>query len=198
MHARIAAATPTLVLLASCVTINIYFPAAAAERAADRIIDEVWGEQPGGSTAPQQPAGEEAESSRGPVHALLEVLVPAARAQQADLNVSTPAIERITASMKARHAKLAPYYESGAIGLTSEGLVAIRDPTVVPLNERRMLNQLVADENRDRSALYREIAQANGRPEWEDEIRETFARRWVENAPAAWWYRRNGEWKRKQ
>ncbi|MBP6096197.1 MAG: hypothetical protein KBF58_11985 [Methyloversatilis sp.] len=30
------------VLLAGCVTINIYFPAAAAEKAADRIIDEVW------------------------------------------------------------------------------------------------------------------------------------------------------------
>lgn len=29
-------------LLAACVTINIYFPAAAAEKAADRIIDEVW------------------------------------------------------------------------------------------------------------------------------------------------------------
>lgn len=29
-------------LAASCVTINIYFPAAAAEKAADRIIDEVW------------------------------------------------------------------------------------------------------------------------------------------------------------
>lgn len=28
--------------LAACVTINIYFPAAAAEKAADRIIDEVW------------------------------------------------------------------------------------------------------------------------------------------------------------
>ena len=28
--------------LAACVTINIYFPAAAAEAAADRIIDEVW------------------------------------------------------------------------------------------------------------------------------------------------------------
>lgn len=27
---------------AGCVTINIYFPAAAAEKAADRIIDEVW------------------------------------------------------------------------------------------------------------------------------------------------------------
>ena len=27
---------------AGCVTINIYFPAAAAEKAADKIIDEVW------------------------------------------------------------------------------------------------------------------------------------------------------------
>ncbi len=26
----------------ACVTINIYFPAAAAEKAADKIIEEVW------------------------------------------------------------------------------------------------------------------------------------------------------------
>ncbi|MAS40896.1 MAG: hypothetical protein CMK33_04195 [Porticoccaceae bacterium] len=30
------------IVLSACVTINIYFPAAAAEKAADRIIDEVW------------------------------------------------------------------------------------------------------------------------------------------------------------
>lgn len=35
-------------LLAGCVTINIYFPAAAAEKAADRIIDEVWQLKKGG------------------------------------------------------------------------------------------------------------------------------------------------------
>ncbi|PKO24774.1 MAG: hypothetical protein CVU35_07555 [Betaproteobacteria bacterium HGW-Betaproteobacteria-8] len=29
-------------ILSACVTINIYFPAAAAEKAADRLIDEVW------------------------------------------------------------------------------------------------------------------------------------------------------------
>ena len=29
-------------ILSACVTINIYFPAAAAEKAADKIIDEVW------------------------------------------------------------------------------------------------------------------------------------------------------------
>jgi hypothetical protein len=32
----------TAVTVSACVTINIYFPAAAAEKAADRIIDEVW------------------------------------------------------------------------------------------------------------------------------------------------------------
>ncbi len=36
---------------AGCVTINIYFPAAAAEKAADRIIDEVW-QLKGGATVP--------------------------------------------------------------------------------------------------------------------------------------------------
>ena len=38
----IAAAAMLGLVLGGCVTINIYFPAAAAERAADRIIDEVW------------------------------------------------------------------------------------------------------------------------------------------------------------
>jgi len=31
-----------LLVLSACVTINIYFPAAAAEKAADKIIEEVW------------------------------------------------------------------------------------------------------------------------------------------------------------
>ncbi|MDR1350262.1 MAG: hypothetical protein LBJ59_05695 [Zoogloeaceae bacterium] len=29
-------------LLSACVTINIYFPAAAAEKMADRLIDDIW------------------------------------------------------------------------------------------------------------------------------------------------------------
>lgn len=36
------AALVLALLLHGCVTINIYFPAAAAEKAADKIIDEVW------------------------------------------------------------------------------------------------------------------------------------------------------------
>ncbi len=40
--ARSGSASLGVVALAACVTINIYFPAAAAEKAADKIIDEVW------------------------------------------------------------------------------------------------------------------------------------------------------------
>jgi len=29
-------------MLSACVTINIYFPAAAAEKVADRLIDDIW------------------------------------------------------------------------------------------------------------------------------------------------------------
>ncbi len=36
-----------VVLMSACVTINIYFPAAAAEKAADKIIDDVWQLKPG-------------------------------------------------------------------------------------------------------------------------------------------------------
>lgn len=38
--------------LSACVTINIYFPAAAAEKAADKIIEEVWQTQGGKPAEP--------------------------------------------------------------------------------------------------------------------------------------------------
>lgn len=42
-------------VLAGCVTINIYFPAAAAEKAADKIIEEVWQLKPGEKSTPPTP-----------------------------------------------------------------------------------------------------------------------------------------------
>ncbi len=39
---KIVSGLAMALLLPACVTINIYFPAAAAEKAADKIIDDVW------------------------------------------------------------------------------------------------------------------------------------------------------------
>lgn len=40
--------------LTACVTINIYFPAAAAEKAADKVIDEIW-QTPAGQAPSHNP-----------------------------------------------------------------------------------------------------------------------------------------------
>ena len=53
---RTLAAVALSAVLAACVTINIYFPAAAAEKAADKIIDEVWQLKKPEKPAPAQPA----------------------------------------------------------------------------------------------------------------------------------------------
>ena len=84
--------------------------------------------------------------------------------------------------MKSRHSQLEQFYNSGAIGLTDDGLITVRDAKAIALKDRNKVNGLVADENKDRKALYAEIARANGHPEWEDDIRQTFAKRWISNA----------------
>jgi uncharacterized protein YdbL (DUF1318 family) len=129
---------------------------------------------------------------------LLELLVPPAQAQQADININTPAIRTIRASLEKRQSSLAPHYASGAIGFDNDGSVAIRDLNAVPLAERNRLKKLVAEENADRARLYAEIARANGHPEWEPQVRSTFARVWVEEAPRGYWYRDGrGSWQRR-
>jgi len=52
-----AALAAAVIATSGCVTINIYFPAAAAEQAADRIIDEVW-QLREGAAAQARPNGE--------------------------------------------------------------------------------------------------------------------------------------------
>jgi uncharacterized protein len=126
------------------------------------------------------------------------LLLPLLALAAADLDINTPAIAALTSSMQARYAKLAPYFAGGAVGLTRDGLVAVRDANAVPLSQRQGVNGLVSAENADRNALYKEIATANGHPEWEGEVRSTFAQRWVQKAQGGWWYQdAGGGWTKK-
>ncbi len=191
-------------LATACVTINVYFPAAAAEKAADRIIDDVW-------RAPaKKPEATEPEIKTTPLPqsglparlfvAALDLVVPPAQAaegQQPNIDVSSPEVQRVKASMEARFAALKPFLDSGAVGLTGDGLVSLRDANAVPLAKRNAAKGLVADENNDRKALYKEIAVANGQPQWEGQIQSVFAQRWVAKAQSGWFYEDAGGWKQK-
>jgi uncharacterized protein len=200
---RLSAVFLLALVTSACVTIHIYFPAAAAEEAARIIVREVLEVHEPPASVPGAP---EEPTSRGPVSApaltvlawAMDRLVPPAAAQTPNLRVETPATIRLQASMRARNAELAPHYRSGAIGFGNDGFVAIRDLSAVPLRDRAEVQRLVREENADRTALYKEIARANDRPDWESNIRETFARVWVEEAPSGYWYQDpGGNWRQK-
>ena len=175
-------------LLTACVTVNVYFPAAAAEQAADKIIDKVTGQAgttpPTSSVTPEQTPILMVAAGR-----VLDLLIPAANAQaSANLDISSPEIRAVTGSMQQRFGQLEKYFASGVVGLTADGLIEVRDQNAAPLAERAVVKRLVAEDNADRKTLYAEIAKANGHPEWEADIRKTFARRWVERGAKPGWY----------
>lgn len=171
-------------LLTACVTINVYFPAAAAESAADILIRDVYGiDKKEGPVAPEpeketsaiEPRAIEPSTlqklSADMTLFVLNILISDAHAARPDINILTPGINKLKGLMTARHQSLVPHYNSGGVGMENNGLISIKDTKAIPLKERNNVKKLVADENRDRNSLYTEIAKANGHPEWEKEIR---------------------------
>ncbi len=182
-------------VISSCVTVNIYFPAAAVERAADQIVKETWGEP--SKSAP--PPGPQSHQRFSPWQLASLSLVSEAHAQEADINVSNPAIRAIKDSIKVRSEAIKPFMDRGNIGIAADGLLAIRNTDGLNLKERAETKQLVDAENRDRENLYVEIAKANNLPaDSVSKIKGIFARSWIEQARPGWWIQDGqGNWKKK-
>jgi uncharacterized protein YdbL (DUF1318 family) len=196
------ASTASLVALSACVTINVYFPAAEAKEAAKEFVEKVIGDDAiPADTTPTKPKGD------GGMASLLQRIDPlsligigSAYAQsQPDISIKTPAIQAIQARMASRFdATLRKGFDAGALGFGRDGLVVLREPAQLELKDRAAMQAAVADDNRDRKAVYHEVAVANGHPEWEAQIREVFAKQWVDSARGGWWYQdKGGSWKQK-
>jgi uncharacterized protein YdbL (DUF1318 family) len=164
----------------ACITVNIYFPAPQVRAAAEQIVEETWGA--GEPTPGENPSGDGGG-------ALLKLLGPrSAWAQDhPDVNVSTAAIRSLKATMKGRADELKPYMAKGAVGIDKDGMLVVRDVGSVPLGDQAKIRRLVEAENRDRKALYAEIAEANGyeRDRIAD-VQAIFAETWIEKAERGW------------
>ncbi|MDF1583081.1 MAG: YdbL family protein [Methyloprofundus sp.] len=187
-----------VLLLTACVTINIYFPAAAAEKIADEIIQDIQTLEPNKpqpSVSPQSALPTWQVSVYQFVDQAISVVISSAHAE-ANLSVDSADIRRITAEMRARFVELNPFYDQGVLAIQADGLLTTKGN--VSLKDRNKLNKLIAVENADRYKLYQAIADANGHPEWVGQIKSTFAQRWITNAQPGWWYQTaNGSWKQK-
>jgi len=183
------------VLVSACVTINVYFPEAQATEAAQEFIEKVIGTEP---TA-KEPGASVFKASTG-LLAIANLLIPTASAQERpNVNIDTPAIAEIQDRMASRfESRLKAEFERGSVGLTQDARIGARDLAKLPLKERAALSALINEDNRDRDAVYREIAVANNRPEWESQIRQIFAREWINKAKSGWYYQgENGAWMQK-
>lgn len=188
--------------LTACVTINVYFPAAEAKEAAREFVEKVIDNADKVEIKQAPPAGSDGGGMAFSLPAfdpLILIGIAPAHAQGApDITLRTPAIQAIQARMEARfNASLRAGFDSGALGFTDDGLVTVRDASRLELKDRVAINAAVADDNRDRKAVYREVAVANNHPEWEPQIRDVFARQWIDSARAGWWYQAGGSWKQK-
>ena len=204
-------------MVAGCVTINLYFPEQEVQDLAKKIEAQVQeqaaaeGRTGEDSTTPEEtpPARDdttpeiEAGSHRDGSVGLLETLLgvtPAYAQQVPEPETTNPAIRKIIDSRAARLADVNRYKATGAIGENNKGDLEIRDlGSVSDLRARADVQKLVRAENADREQLYREIAAAKGiDPSQLDRIRETYAETMRANARAGDWIQApDGSWKRK-
>lgn len=185
----------------SCVTINIYFPAAAAEKAAEKIVDEVLQtNQP--ETIQKTDKNDQStimyrELSPGQtiLLSISDFFFPVAQAEEANISINSPSIRAIRNNMEKRQTKLRPFYQSGNVGFTNNGLIASVTNNGLSVKQKSVVKKLIKAENNDRLALYSEIAKANGHPEWKKDIQATFSKTWIKKIASGWKYQTpNGQW----
>lgn len=179
----------SFVFIAACVTINVYFPAAEVESAAKEFVEDVLREEPQANQDDQTSVINVSNVYRlAAIANPLNWFISSAHAQ-ADINLSSPAIASLKAKMIDRmNASLRSHLENNVVGFTNNGLVEIIDASQLSLKDRQTVKKVVADENRDRNALYREVAIANNQPEWEDQIRGAWVKQWIAQAKSGWLY----------
>jgi uncharacterized protein YdbL (DUF1318 family) len=170
------------VALAACLTVNVYFyPSKEVDQTARQIIEDIRG-----GAAPDNDLGEtpkeEGAGSQG------WRMTGVAYAAGKETTVSSPAIDSVKEKIKKRFNALKPYFDAGAIGEGNDGLVAIRDASVLPMKDRANLNRFVNEENAERRTLYELVAKELG-VEAKDmpKVRQSFADQWQEFAGAGWW-----------
>jgi uncharacterized protein YdbL (DUF1318 family) len=189
-----------LAIIAGCVTVNIYFPAAQVEKTAEKIVDEVYQEK---KEVPRQEPMEKPRSlnERGIFHSIarLACLGPAQAFAEEATTVSNAAIRGLKDQIGQRHQELLPYYRQGQVGIDKDGFLEVRGTSGLGLPQVASLKRLVNADNAARRQLYEEVAKAlNLKPNQVSQVRQIFAKQWRDKAEAGWAVQAdNGQWGRK-
>ena len=184
---RFLPAAAVLLIVAACVTVNIYFPAAQVERTADEIVSDVYGQdaKKDGQPAPDKPTKKPDGSSA--LNTMLAWLGPRAAHAADATTVSNSSIRALKENIKARHAQLTPYYKAGRVCIAGNGYLQLGNTGGLPMAQLAALKRLVSADNADRRRLYQEVTKALKLPAGDTaKVEKIFASYWRGKAPGSW------------
>jgi hypothetical protein len=157
-------------LLAACaiITVNVYFPEKAVKEAYKSLDDMLL--KDGAEKAPgavQQPGADPGVTESKPQSSLFNVLpdfsfsavAHAAENYADDLAVELagmPEVLKAYDDMNKRMPRLTALFDSAAVGLTSQGLVTVRDKTKLSAQDEQLVNL----ENQSRKLIVNSMAKA--------------------------------------
>ena len=192
---RIVHAVAALALVAACVTVNIYFPAAEVEKTAEEIVTDVYGTTGDATQTEPQPGQPPSMLWRS----LCTLLGPAPAHAQSATSVSNAAIRGLKQQIAANHQQLAPFYQGGNVGITSNGMLEIRNTGGLGVAQVGQLRRLVNADNQARAQLYQEVAKALKVDASQlPRIQSIFAQQWQGQAGSGWQIQdSNGAWRAK-
>ncbi len=181
-----------LSIIMACVTVNVYFPAKEVEKKAGDIINDIRKKEPSPPATPVNP--------QGPVKQLNDFLFNSGLAYaQKGVNGASPLVQSLKQQIRERFPRLVPFFQKGAIGEGRTGLVEIRDDSNLTPAEKKDVKSLVEAENRDRRALYQEVAKSmNISSDQINKVQRIFARKWQQSADRGWWIQKeDNQWVQK-
>lgn len=160
LSAAVVAALIGCVVVPDTFEARIYIDIRHIQEQADKLLDYVEGKS---ETLPEftpPPADQNSRMSFAPTH--FAGLFTTGIAYAAELNESSPLVQQIADSMKSRFADLESVKRSGAVGENNRGFVEVVDASKFSSpDQENEVQRLVAAENEDRRALYKEVARLN-------------------------------------
>jgi uncharacterized protein YdbL (DUF1318 family) len=127
------------------------------EEQADDVLDFVEGKT---DALPKTAAPETKPSSH--LENFMRLLDPMPSARAAELTTLSPLAEEILKRMQGRNGAVAEFKGAGCFGENNRGYLELRDCDKAKEGEpRNQAQQLLAEDNKDRKALYNEIARLN-------------------------------------
>lgn len=173
----------------ACVTVNVNFPESAVQKATDDFVKDLYRSK------------EHGKKSGGTTWRFPSLINEASAASEASavFKIDSEKSEEIKSRFAKRVDEIIALKRRGVLGETNDGKLAIKDPTALKKLEIRKVDQLVSDENRDRSALYEEVLKSNGMQQNRmKDLTNNFTRSFQAESPSGTWVMDpTGKWEQK-